>query len=274
MSVQITIKGENLDYQGETTLHKAGQILAFLGTEQSPSHNPASSSSVMLSALQSTTTPRNAIGEANAKSNPQKIAALSKYLRDRGQDAFTRAEVLEQFRRAGESTPKNIGRDLKDAVIFGFICESDTQKNEYYLTNNGEAAVLSKFAGDTSISKKGSRPKMRKTSAQTSEPANQKLKDITWATTWEGLLKYWDLQKKSDRILWILYVAKAQDVKEMTNRDIEYVAKQLDDDAPASNINALTQAAKKSGYITRKGSVYALLGPGTTYVKNLTAAVA
>lgn len=272
MSVQITIKGENLDYQGETTLNKAGQILAFLGTEQTSPHSPAPAASVMLPALQSTITPRNAISEANAKSNPQKIAALGKYLRDRGQNAFTRSEVLEQFRRAGESTPKNIGRDLKDAVIFGFICESDTQKNEYYLTNNGEEAVLNKFAGDASSAKKGSRPKSRKISAQTSEPNNQKLKDITWATTWEGLPKYWDLQKKSDRILWMLYVAKAQDVKEMTNKDIEYVARQLDDDAPASNINALTQAAKKNGYITRKGAVYTLLGPGTTYVKNLTAA--
>src|SRR5215831_5614520 len=145
MTVQITIKGDNLNYSGETSLLKAGQILAFLGSEQSASSYAPEPRVGSLTMGSPSASPRQLIVESNAKSNPQKIAVIGKYLKDRGQNEFSRAEVLDQFRRAGESTPKNIGRDLQDAVRSGYICESDTQKNEYYLTRPGEEALESRF---------------------------------------------------------------------------------------------------------------------------------
>ena len=272
MTITLKINGE-VTYEAEINIQKAGQIIAFLGAGAPPNYAPEGDAAPLTTfSLQAggntSGSPRQAISDAQAKTNSQKIAALAKYLKNRGQEVFTRAEILEQFRRAGESTPKNIGRDLKDAVSFGYICESDNQRNEFYLTNDGEAGVVSKFVS-LAMSSKNSKPRSKIRKPSLIEPTNPTLKSLEFSPIQEGLPDYWKITKKGDRVLWLLQVCKLQNVKELSTKDIEYVAKQLDDNVPASGVNSLTEASRKSAYLSKRGNTYSILGPGTTYIQSL-----
>ena len=274
MAVKITIEGGGLKFETETTLQKAAQVIAFLDLDHVDMLKGSIGPEVQprLGGTPSTgRTPRQIIDQASAKSNAQKIAAVGLYFKERGQNVFARSEIAEQFRRAGEQIPKNMGRDLKDSVRSGFICESEGQRDEYYLTNDAENLITQGFTSNgTLTTPKGrtSKPKARKSATSTQEPTNQNLMQITFTPVVKGLPNYW-ATKKGDRVLWILQVAKNNSVSLMDTKDIEYAGKQLDDHIPGGNVNSLTEAQRKKGYLNKQGNQYKLLGPGITYLAML-----
>ncbi len=275
MPVKITIEGEGLHYSGETTLHKAAQIIAFMGTEQINLQNSetgtTTSSSLIVtppSAVQINMTPRQFINEATAKTNVQKIAVIAKYLKDRNREVFVRSEIVEEFRRAGEISPKNIGRDIKETVIAGYICESPDQTGEYYLTNEGERAVVEKFTMEKESKKSKPKTKKTKSTASSSEPTNTSLKALMFIPKIDGVPPYWNM-KKSDRIHWILFAAKDHKIEELTSKDIEYVAKALGDNIPSSNVDALSSANRKQSRLHKNGTTYRILQPGIDHLQSL-----
>ncbi|MES2014271.1 MAG: hypothetical protein V4437_00455 [Patescibacteria group bacterium] len=275
MTVKITINGDGLNFEGETNLHKAAQVIAFLGTEQAdaPSGYGKQDGARLLGMTPSSgRTPRQIISQSLAKTNPQKIAAIGLYFKERGQDVFTRSEIAEQFRRAGEQIPKNVGRDLKEAVRLGLICESEGQRDEYYLTSDAETEIAETFSSSSNTSgapkTRSTKLKVRKSTASTQEPTNKSLKDMNFTPIVDGLPNYWKT-KKGDRVLWILKVGKNNGMANLDNKDIEYVGKKLDDHIPSSNVNSLSEVNRKRGYLSRNGTVYTLLGPGINYLEGL-----
>lgn len=275
MTVKISIEGEGLQYSGETNLHKAAQIIAFMGTEQSSLQNSGASAAAPSSlmapatpAMQTNMTPRQFINQAGAKTNVQKIAVIAKYLKDRSREVFVRNEIVEEFRRAGEVSPKNIGRDIKETVIAGYICESPDQTGEYYLTNEGEEAIIEKFTMEKDGKKSKPKAKKAKSTASSSEPTNASLKDLVFIPKIDGVPSYWDI-KKSDRIHWILFAAKAHKVDELTNKDIEYVAKMLGDNIGSSTVDAFSKTNRKQSYLHKNGTTYRILQPGIDHLQGL-----
>ena len=274
MAVKISIEGEGLHYSGETNLHKAAQIIAFMGTEQNNLQNSGASTATPnglispSSAMKNNMTPRQFINQAGAKTNVHKIAVIAKYLKDRNRDVFVRSEIVEEFRRAGEVSPKNIGRDIKETVIAGYICESPDQTGEYYLTNEGEDAIVEKFTMQKEGKKSKSKAKKTKSTTSSSEPTNASLKDLVFVPKIDSVPSYWDI-KKSDRVHWILFAAKAHKVDELTNKDIEYVAKMLGDNIGSSTVDAFSKINRKQSYLHKNGTTYRILQPGIDHLQGL-----
>src|SRR5882724_10088847 len=98
-NVKITIEGEGLSVSKFTSLLKAGQIISFLGYEANGSTIAADNASrsgvgAPLLPAAKRLQPRDFILTSNAKTYPQKIAALAMYLQEQSeQNAFTPQEL-------------------------------------------------------------------------------------------------------------------------------------------------------------------------------------
>lgn len=145
--VKITIEGEGLSLTKYTTLQKAGQIISFLGYDTERS-NAGSSTDVSSVLLTKQSQPRDLIFTSGAKTYPQKIAVLAKYLYDQlGQSSFSPDELRIYFKKMGDE-PKNFLRDLKKAVELQYIVLSNEGNNQYELTDKGSNAVQNGFTED------------------------------------------------------------------------------------------------------------------------------
>jgi len=70
-----------------------------------------------------------------------KILAVGRYLRDfEGQSDFTREDIRNQFRSAGEPQPANFPRDFQKALRAAWIAE-DRQNGRYYVTRTGDQEI-------------------------------------------------------------------------------------------------------------------------------------
>ena len=89
-NVTITIEGEGLSLTKKTNLHKAGQIISFLGFDQilSPIESSSQSPIPQLPGTERTQA-RDVIANSEAKTYAQKITAIAFHLRDNvGQQTF------------------------------------------------------------------------------------------------------------------------------------------------------------------------------------------
>lgn len=83
-----------------------------------------------------------AVGEflsgLHATNNPEKIAGIALYVRDHlGQDRVQKAEILDWFATAGEPAPRNLTRDLQNAITKRLIAEDHAKRGYYYVTQTG-----------------------------------------------------------------------------------------------------------------------------------------
>jgi hypothetical protein len=111
--------------------------------------------------------PREYLDRSGAKTNPEKITALGLYLRAQETEPFTPRSLRDLFVSAGEATPKNLPRDIKDTVRAGWLAARPDQPDSYYITNRGEAAAAGRFAERASVPRRSSRS--RGTNAPNSE---------------------------------------------------------------------------------------------------------
>ena len=149
MTVKIILEGE-VKYTGEIGVGQAAQILNFIDASSrgsvSESVLPVANSVLGTGLSRRKVSPRQAISESLAKTNPQKIVALAKYVCDKqGQEYFSKKEIQLGFQRAGGGMPKNIGRDLRDAIELGYIAPSEDTPDEFFLTEFGEEQIAKQF---------------------------------------------------------------------------------------------------------------------------------
>jgi hypothetical protein len=93
---------------------------------------------------------RTTVGEfilaCNAQRYPAKITAIGHFLQVRnGVETFTKDQVKAQFRPAGETLPANFHRDFNDAISKRWVAVSPDDKDQYFVTNTGRAAMEAKF---------------------------------------------------------------------------------------------------------------------------------
>jgi hypothetical protein len=101
--------------------------------------------------------PREYLDRSGAKTNPEKITALGLFLRAQGTESFTARDVRDLFVSAGEPTPKNLSRDIKDTVRAGWLAARPEQQDRYYVTNRGETAAASGFTERPPVSRRPNR---------------------------------------------------------------------------------------------------------------------
>ncbi len=102
---------------------------------------------------------REFLNQAAPKTFPQKLVVLALYQREsQGKDFTGRDEFKALLQRAGEGIPKNLGRDISNAVKAGWLEEDHEELGRYYVTRTGEEAVRNGFNGDGA---KTQRPRRR-----------------------------------------------------------------------------------------------------------------
>jgi hypothetical protein len=113
---------------------------------------------------------RTTVGEyitsCDAQGFPAKITAIGNYLEFRNQvDYFSKDDIKAQFRPAGESLPSNFPRDFNDAISKRWIAVSPHDKDQYFVTNTGKAAIEARFARSARKASTTSRRRSRSSKA-------------------------------------------------------------------------------------------------------------
>lgn len=79
------------------------------------------------------------MADLQISSNIDRIAAVALYLREQlNKPQITKDDVPDWFKRAGEAAPKNLARDLSNAVRRKLIAEDPNNPGHYYVTATGE----------------------------------------------------------------------------------------------------------------------------------------
>lgn len=103
--------------------------------------------------------PREYLDRSGAKTNPEKITALGLYLRAQGSESFSPRNLRDLFVAAGEAAPKNMTRDIKEAVRSGWAAIRPDQPDSYYVTNRGETAAAGGFGAGRTVVRRSNRSK-------------------------------------------------------------------------------------------------------------------
>lgn len=82
------------------------------------------------------------LSELTIRNNQDRIAGIALYLREYlGEDRVPRDDLLAWFERAGEPAPKNLNRDLSQAVRKKLVAEDHQRPGEFFVTSTGEDRV-------------------------------------------------------------------------------------------------------------------------------------
>lgn len=271
MSIKINISGDGLQYETETNLLKASQVIAFLGTEAS---SDSSQKAVLNPILDKPkTSPREALNDSGAKTNPQKIAVLGHYLMNRDKvETFSSAEVRETLKKSGEPLPANFSRDINEAVKLGYIYEDDNDKDRYWITESGNLKIREGFGENNETSKVKKNKKKRKSGGTNGDSKiREEVKNLEIETTFSGV-SYWSSGlNKGQKILWLLAFADSKNIADLSPQEIEDLATRLKDSILVRDLSALTEANFKKGFIRKISSGnYKVLEPGIQFIKNYT----
>jgi hypothetical protein len=156
----LSLEGKGITVNRQISEAMALQIVnvvlggpASLGRGVSTSSRSATSASSLREFLDTT----------KAKGNVEKIVAIGKYVSDQlSQETFTREDVKNRFRTAGERTPANLARDFGLAISAGWIAEDPASRGDYYVTQTGADALVEGFTTKARRGpSQGRRPKRR-----------------------------------------------------------------------------------------------------------------
>src|SRR5690625_265587 len=79
------------------------------------------------------------LDELNISKNPERIAGIILYLKEHHSvQSVNRGELPQWFKRAGAPVPKNMPRDLNNAVKAKLISEDPDAADNYFVTATGE----------------------------------------------------------------------------------------------------------------------------------------
>lgn len=283
-NVTITLNGK-LYYEDQITVSQAARIVTFLNAEEGDATlglDPSGSLCSTTKADNGKTTQqdgkqvasaREALDRSGAKTNPEKIVALGRYVMQDGGETFKVEDVKTQFRRAREAPPGNFSRDLSTAVQAGWIAQADG--DEYYITNK----IQGIFDGDFYFPKRnGSGSSRSKGTSKTSTKVKAKpevFADIDeFPTRVEGVQPYSKMTTDKDRLLWALHFAKARGIKGLSNKDLTWLTDHLGTGVASGRIAGSFRGAKSAGYMNRStvDQTLRITEDGENYLKTAGAA--
>lgn len=273
MSVKITINGDGLSFEKETDMHRAGQIIAFLSSDVTADASvvrayPSSPVAALGMGETRRKSPRQALSESDAKTNAEKIVVLANFIcTQKGMETFSPKEIQIEFKRAGESLPKNLTRDFMTAVAQGYVLEND--EGDYSLTDLGLEVVEEGFSGRQKSVKNGSTKKRKGGSkAKKTTSLREEVTNLEITPHLNGYPEYWSYTVKGSRILWLLAYASENNITDgLSPSEVEYLASKLKDQIKTSAFTALTESNVKKGYMTITKSGAKILKIGEDFLK-------
>ena len=273
MSVKVTLSGDGLNYESEASVVQAAKIIGFLNTEEplpsdySPTTVNAGVSFIDAPQAKLLSSPREAILGAAAKTNSQKILVLGAYLIQRdNSDEFAAAELKTLFVKAGEPAPRNLGRDIRDAVKVGYIMESMASSDTYAVTNTGYRALEEGF-GATVIKRTYKKSAGVKSTRKTEVP--EWLQGTSVDDQLEDFPSYRQISTRSNRALWILQWAVEAGRERVSGVEINAIADKLSDNIPAKQVAASFSQHLVNNRVSKTSDGYKILYNGTEYLKAL-----
>lgn len=271
MSVTITIDGDGLSLKRETSLLKAGQIITFLGSEESFSSDlPVEKSNTPpLLNPSPNLTPGELIIEANAKTNAEKILVLGKYITDKDlSDKFSTKEVLIELKKIG-GEPHNFARDIRTAISSSYIYPIDMRQGEYGVTSTGKKAIEDKFSNKTNKANSGTR-RNGTGGKKVAVPPRQEVILMPKVTTLSGFPDFHDLPTKSDSILWTLEYVNNHNIDSLTPREVEVITDKLLNRVAQKDFSAFNKRNMRKGYVLQDNGKFKLQQKGINHLKKLT----
>ena len=162
---KVSIKGPGINVDRGVSEAQASQLLIALLTGRAPATTSAAhglresklSSDASVQSIDSDSIAEY-LGATSAKISPEKIAAIGSFLKHRrNKTSFNRDDLEASFLEAAESIPKNLPRDIKNAVRSRWIAPKPGEKGVYYVTGTGFKAVNSGFRVDSKREPAGTR---------------------------------------------------------------------------------------------------------------------
>lgn len=274
MDVKIKLDGNGLNFDGGITLFQATQIMAFIARPIDP--DKADTPIELLSdpiqtgeRKQITNTsrfesPREAINTLQAKTNPQKVVALALYLGASSENGMVVEfdSILTEFAKAGEPTPKNISRDVKDAVTAGYVYPES--KTSFRLLSSADAVPDQGFKKIKR--RRGNSPKTANGKAAPKLVVREEVLSMPITTTLDGFADYFDFKGRADQILWILKYAESNKLNALNRLEITHICSKLGGTVDSKGFTSGNTANVKNGYISSAGSLFSITAKGNKYM--------
>ena len=279
MSVKVQLQGDGLNYETEATVIQAAKIIGFLNTQDPLLNDYSSSQQNNLPARSEffdgtprpqISSPREALLESGAKTNVQKILVLGVYITERdASDEFASTELKTLFLKSGESAPRNLARDIREAIRAGYIAESFDNSDSFIVTNTGRRIITEGF----SISNKQTTHRRKKSNGTSKSGLSKAYKAPDWLENssvidqLSGFPGYRKMKTRSDKILWILQWANLNGGNQLSGSDIEYVAKKLSDNVPNRQVASSLSPYLSKSLVSKNSDGYIILYDGTEFLK-------
>ncbi len=280
MDVEISLNGSGLQFTGKVTLFQATQIMAFIakpsGTEMAEQRadlldelvETSQTKKIEATGTSAYESPRQAIDQLHAKTNGQKIVAISLFLGATSQNGkiLQNDEVLAEFARAGEATPTNITRDLKDAVSAGYIYPVD--KKSFRLLSPADNVAedgFKKSKRKRTVGKTADGEKLPKLTVRA------EVNSLSLTTSLDGYIDYFDSPTKADQILWILQYAKTDGMNDLNRLEVCQISAKLGGDINSKSYASANVANVRNGYIASAGQAISLTIKGERHLAELVA---
>lgn len=281
MEVEIKLTGSGLQFESKVSLFQATQIMAFISRADQvntlqddeiaarPTASSVPSSHTLIDHSLDTQSvyesPHAAIAQTKAKINPQKIVALAFYLgaTSTNQRTFTTDEILANFKKAGESTPKNINRDFREAVAAGYIFQEE--KGVYRLLSSVDSVASEGFKKPTrKKTQAGSSNGQKKTKLSVRDD----VKNVRISTSMDGYPDYFKLGARSDQILWVIEYLKTLGVDGVNRLEIIEFTKKVGGKINSKNFTSSNTPNVKESYIYIENEVLKLTPKGIEQLKS------
>lgn len=255
---KISITGK-VSFEDDITLSQAAQIIAFIDSSSAAGTviplRPASTRLVSPTPITSISNPREALESSGAKTNPEKIVAFALYVGKEGaKDTFTIEDIKPLFRRARESTPRNLSRDLDAAIRSNWVAEADT-KGEFYVTDTATSVLDTGFdslrSGRSNGRKRRSANTRRPKRTTLTVPEELSNVDVVPQTSAE-FGNFHRLSTRTDKFLWAINIAKEElGLEAISNQGVVWLTDKLGEGIPATDIAAYFRQNHKAGYVNR-----------------------
>lgn len=151
----VTIQGGGMTMERQVSESKVARILGILLESGGGSGGSAGLPGAMSGGRDADATKTTAVdgqpeksiaqymSDLGASNNPQRLAAIALYHRDiLGKGMVRKDQFPKWFEKAARSAPKNLTRDLKNAVKRNLIAESTSEEDHYYPTSGAKEKLL------------------------------------------------------------------------------------------------------------------------------------
>jgi hypothetical protein len=277
--IKISITGK-VSYADEISVTQAAQIITYLnsGTESASLGSPVIPTSTATPSNPSAAgsqvgSPRDALDITAAKTNPEKIVALAAYVLQDGGENFTIDTIKPLFRRARETAPQNMTRDMDVAIRSGWIGDGEV-KGEYFLT--AKAAKVLDTGFESIRPKRSTAPRAQsKRLGVTAKPESFADIDV-FPTSVEGTPTYHKVSGQKHKLLLALAIAKSLGFKGLNNKEIVWLTDHLGEGIAVNNVNTYYKLLQKDGYANKStvDLVIRITPNGEEYLKTLNATAA